>query len=42
VLATGPQGQKSFDHIILKALRDKADLAAMTTAAWRKELSDDF
>jgi SNF2 family DNA or RNA helicase len=42
VLATGPAGQRTIDHIILKALRDKADLAAMTTAAWRKELSDDF
>jgi len=41
VLATGPVGQRTIDHIILKALRDKADLAAMTTAAWRKELEHD-
>lgn len=39
VLATGPAGQRTIDHTILAALRDKQNLAEMTTAAWRKELS---
>jgi SNF2 family DNA or RNA helicase len=42
VLATGPAGQRTIDHAILAALRDKQNLAEMTTAAWRKELSNDF
>jgi SNF2 family DNA or RNA helicase len=41
VLATGPAGQRTIDHTILAALRDKQSLAEMTTAAWRKELSDE-
>lgn len=41
VLATGPQGQKTIDSIIFKALREKKNIADMTTAQWRKELSND-
>jgi SNF2 family DNA or RNA helicase len=41
VLATGPAGQRTIDHTILAALRDKQSLAEMTTAAWRKELKHD-
>lgn len=40
-LATGPRGQKTVDHAIVKALRLKEDLAQWTTSRWRKELSDD-
>jgi SNF2 family DNA or RNA helicase len=38
VLATGPKGQKTIDHTIVKALRSKQSLAEMTTAAWRSAL----
>jgi SNF2 family DNA or RNA helicase len=41
VLATGPKGQKTIDHIIFKALRDKKNVADLTCAEWRKELSED-
>jgi SNF2 family DNA or RNA helicase len=40
-LATGPRGQKSIDHMIVKALRLKEDLARWTTSRWRKELEND-
>lgn len=39
VVAVGPKGQRTIDHIILKALRDKSDLASWTTAAWIAELT---
>lgn len=38
VIATGPKGQKTIDHIILKSLRTKESIATMTTSAWLKEL----
>lgn len=38
VIATGPKGQPTIDSVILKALRDKQDLATFTCAMWRKEL----
>ncbi|MEN6605883.1 MAG: DEAD/DEAH box helicase [Bryobacteraceae bacterium] len=38
VVATGPQGQKTIDHTILKALKTREDLARWTTAAWLAEL----
>jgi SNF2 family DNA or RNA helicase len=41
VLATGPKGERTIDHHIVKALREKQDLAKWTCAKWRKELSDD-
>lgn len=41
VLATGPKGQKTIDHVIFKALRDKKNIADLTTAEWRKELEDE-
>jgi Mesyanzhinovviridae DNA helicase len=41
VLATGPQGQRTVDHVILKALRAKEELARWTTSRWRKELGDE-
>lgn len=41
VLATGPKGERTVDHVIFKALREKQNIAAMTTHEWRKGLSDD-
>ena len=38
VVATGPKGQRTIDHIVLKALRAKRDLADWTAAAWLDEL----
>jgi hypothetical protein len=39
VVATGPDGQRTVDHAILKALRKKSDVAAWTTREWAKELA---
>lgn len=38
VLATGPQGQRTIDHIIFEALRDKQNIATMTCENWRRKL----
>lgn len=38
VLATGPAGQKTVDHTIFRTLRERRDVAALTTDEWRKEL----
>lgn len=35
VVATGPRGQKTIDHTILKALRGKEDMAQWTVQQWR-------
>jgi SNF2 family DNA or RNA helicase len=40
VLATGPKGQHTIDHVIFKALREKKNVADLTCAEWRKELND--
>ncbi len=40
VLATGPKGQKTTDHIIYRALRRKFDFAKLTTDQWREMLID--
>ena len=39
VLATGPGGEPTVDHVVVKALREKRDVAAMTADAWRSELA---
>jgi SNF2 family DNA or RNA helicase len=39
IIATGPDGQRTIDHTIIKALRDKRSLADLTTSAWVKELT---
>jgi SNF2 family DNA or RNA helicase len=39
VIATGPDGQKTIDSIIVTALRKKQDLATWTTDAWRHALT---
>lgn len=36
VIATGPKGQKTFDHAVLKALRSKDDMARWTVDRWRQ------
>jgi SNF2 family DNA or RNA helicase len=41
VVATGPNGQKTVDHTILKAHHKKENLAIMTTSAWIKELEEE-
>jgi SNF2 family DNA or RNA helicase len=38
VLAVGPNGQKTIEHIILKAIRDKNDVANFTCKKWIDEL----
>ncbi len=41
VLATGPIGQRTIDHVTVTALREKKNLARMTTSEWRKKLEDE-
>jgi SNF2 family DNA or RNA helicase len=41
IVATGPKGQKTIDHHIIRVLREKKTLADMTTAAWIEVLTDD-
>lgn len=38
IIATGPKGQKTIDHIIVKARDEAEDLANWTTSAWIKAL----
>lgn len=38
IVATGPEGQRTVDHTLLKARDDKENLARWTTAAWATEL----
>jgi len=40
VAATGPNGQKTIDHAIIKALHEKKSLATWTQAAWLDALRD--
>jgi SNF2 family DNA or RNA helicase len=40
VRATGPNGQKTIDHKILKALFERQNIADWTTAQWRAILTD--
>lgn len=41
MLAYGPDGQKTVDHAILKALRDGEDLYKWTAANWRTALCEE-
>lgn len=41
VLATGPNGQQTVDHAIIKALRKKEDIAAWTAKRWVRELQEE-
>jgi SNF2 family DNA or RNA helicase len=37
-VATTPRGTRTMDHVILKALKRKEEMAEWTTARWREEL----
>lgn len=41
IIATGPRGEKTIDHIIVKARRERSDIADMTRSAWIKALRDE-
>lgn len=41
MVAVGPKGQKTVDHVVIKALRGKLDLATLTTSAWISTLRDE-
>ena len=38
IAAEGPKGQRTIDHIVLKALRQRRELAEWTASAWRDAL----
>ena len=40
IVAEGPRGQRTIDHLIHKALRDKRELAEWTASAWRDALQE--
>lgn len=40
-VAVGPKGQKTIDHIILKSIQEKDELANWTASRWISELTDD-
>jgi hypothetical protein len=39
--ATGPAGQKTIDHHIIKARRTKENMATWTTSAWKRALTEE-
>lgn len=41
VLACGPNMQRTVDHVVVAALREKRDIAKITLAEWKKELSEE-
>jgi SNF2 family DNA or RNA helicase len=41
VVAVGPQGQRTIDSVILRALRTKNDVATWTTSAWRDAIREE-
>ena len=41
IVATGPAGQKTIDHTIVKALKGKLELANFTTSAWVNALQEE-
>jgi len=41
IVATGPKGQKTIDHHIMKSLRAKEDMARWTVAQWRQILAEE-
>ena len=40
-VATGPNGQRTIDEVILSALKKREDIAQWTTDAWRVALTKD-
>lgn len=41
MVAQGPNGQKTIDHHILRAIRERNDIATWTTDYWRKVLTEE-
>lgn len=41
IIATGPSGQKTIDHAVLKALKSKEDVANWTTSAWLAAITEE-
>jgi len=41
IVATGPNGQKTIDHHIIKVRRGKEDIAKWTTSAWIRALTEE-
>ena len=41
LVAVGPKGQKTIDHVIVKARRGKEEVANWTTSAWIKALTEE-
>jgi hypothetical protein len=41
VIAVGPKGQKTIDHAIVRARRNKEDVAVWTTSAWIRALTEE-
>ena len=41
IVAEGPKGQKTIDHIIVKARRNKEEINSWTTAAWIRALTEE-
>lgn len=41
MLATGPEGQKTIDHHIVKSLRNQESIASWTMEDWRRKLADE-
>ena len=41
IVAVGPKGQRTIDHVILEARKNNENIAAWTTAAWIKALTEE-
>jgi hypothetical protein len=41
ILAVGPKGQKTIDHVILKARKESEEIANWTTEKWVKALKEE-
>lgn len=41
IVAVGPNGQKTIDFTIVKARREKEEIANFTTAAWIQALKEE-
>jgi SNF2 family DNA or RNA helicase len=42
LLATGPKGERTADHLVLKSLRANQDMATWTLDRWRKTLKEEL
>ena len=41
VIATGPTGQKTIDHLVVKALRKKENVATWSSEQWRRAIEEE-